>query len=68
MQWITVQVEPKCMKKGKPAWCHDDVKAFVRGADTKGWFCLETHIHLLPEQACIPLQVMAVYKIKEEEK
>lgn len=37
-------------------------------ADVKGWFGLEIHIHLLPEQPCIPLQVMAVYKIKEEEK
>lgn len=68
MQWIMVQLETKCSEKSKPVWCHDYVKAFVREADIKGWFGLEIHIHLLPEQACIPLQVMAVYKIKEEEK
>lgn len=52
----------------KKASLSDYVKAFVKGADMKGWFGLEIHIHLLPEQARIPLQVMAVYNIKEQEK
>lgn len=68
MQWIMAQLEAKCSGKSKPVWCHDYVRAFVREADMKGWFRLEIHIHLLPEQACIPLQVMAVYNIKVEEK
>lgn len=72
MHWIMARLEFKCSFKKKkqvrPIWCHDYVKVFVRVADIKGWFGLEIHIHLLPEQACIPLQVMAVYKIKEEEK
>lgn len=68
MNYGAAEAQVRWEEKSKPVWCHDYVKAFVRGADMKGWFGLEIHIHLLPEQTCIPLQVMAVYKIKEEEK
>lgn len=68
MQWIMAQLEPNCSEKSKPVWYHNYVKAFVKGTDIKGWFGLKIHIHLLQEQARMPLQVLSVYNIKEEEK
>lgn len=65
MQWIKAQLEPKCSEKSKPVWLCQSV--CERGwYERMVWFGI--HIHLLPEQARIPLQVMAVYNIKEQEK
>lgn len=67
MQWITTPSERKC-------WGREDMsdlaivsKCLWKGLIEKnGWAGI--HIHLLPELASIPLYVMAVYNITEQEK
>lgn len=69
-------MEPKCDAKGTAVWCHNYVKAVVIAADIKGWFRPENIYPLTGgrrgrvggAQACKALQVIAVYKIKEERK
>lgn len=55
-------------EKSTAVWCHDYVKASLKGGWYKRMVRFGIHIHLLPAWACVPLQVMAVYNIKEEEK